>query len=59
MGLSGTIAPSVTRTFRRNGQRMSLNNNGDDVMLIDAEGVERDRLTYASAREGEVIKRTP
>lgn len=57
--LSGTIGPGAVRTFVRNGQRMSLNNNGDDIVLLDDENVERDRLTYTSAAEGEIIRRTP
>lgn len=57
--LSDTIAPNAVRTFVRKGQRMSLNNNGDDIMLLDDAQVERDRLTYTSSVEGVVIMRTP
>jgi competence protein ComEC len=55
--LAGSLKPSESRTFRRNGRPMSLNNNGDDVMLVDAEDVERDRFTYTSSVEGVAIKR--
>ena len=42
--------------FRRNGQAMSLNNAGDEIVLIDATQVERDRFGYQTSSEGTVIR---
>ena len=54
--LEGSLAPSQARTFRRNGQTMSLNNAGDEVVLRDAGNLERDRFAYLPSGEGTVIK---
>ncbi len=35
---------------------MSLNNSGDEIVLIDAAQSERDRFSYPSSTEGSVIK---
>ena len=51
----GPIAPNQSGTIRRNGQRMSLNNSGDEIWLIDAMGVERDSFEYSSSAEGVII----
>jgi hypothetical protein len=42
--LSGSIAASASRTFRRNNQVMSLNNAGDEIALIDNAAIARDRV---------------
>ena len=47
----------IARTFVRNGQAMSLNNAGDDIVLLDVTQVERDRFEYASSTEGTAIVR--
>ena len=54
--LSGSIPPGQTITFRRNGQAMSLNNNGDLVTLVDALGQEIDSVSYSSASENETLR---
>lgn len=54
--LAGTLAGGQSRTFRRNGQAMSLNNAGDEIVLTDTAPTERDRFIYASSTEGTVIK---
>ena len=51
----GEIAPGMTKTIRRAGQSMALNNSGDTVELIDPSGVVVHRFTYDSARTNEVI----
>jgi len=51
----GSLAASQSGTIRRNGQRMSLNNSGDEIRLQDATGVERDRFEYSGSQEGVVI----
>jgi hypothetical protein len=35
---------------------MSLNNAGDEIVLIDSNQVERDRFAYQSSSEGTVIQ---
>lgn len=54
--LTGTLAAGQARTFRRNGQAMSLNNAGDDIVLLDFTSAERDRFSYTSSTEGTVIQ---
>ena len=50
--LSGTIAAGQSTTFRRNGQAMTLNNQGDEIVLPDQSSTERDRFSYTSSSEG-------
>jgi beta-lactamase superfamily II metal-dependent hydrolase len=50
--LSGTIAAGQSTTFRRNGQAMTLNNQGDEIVLLDQSSTERDRFSYTSSTEG-------
>jgi hypothetical protein len=54
--LAGTIRAGQSSTFLRNAQGMSLNNAGDEIVLIDAGQTEHDRFSYTSATEGTVIK---
>jgi hypothetical protein len=35
---------------------MSLNNNGDEIILFDADNGERDRFRYARTAEGVVVQ---
>jgi len=35
--LSGSLAAGQSRTFRRNGQAMTLNNGGDEIVLLTPE----------------------
>ncbi len=53
--LTGTLAAGQSQTVRRNGQAMSLNNAGDDIVLLDASHVEQDRFEYVTSSEGVVI----
>ena len=53
--VTGSIAPNQTRTFKRKGQAMSLNNAGDEIVLRDSGDVERDRFAYAASMEGTVV----
>lgn len=55
--LNGMLNPGQSRTFVRTGQAMSLNNAGDEIVLIDVAQMERDRFEYASSTEGTVIVR--
>jgi len=55
--LSGTLAASQSKTFRRSGQPMSLNNAGDKVSLIDAGQAVRDTFEYTSSKPGILIKK--
>ncbi len=55
----GTLAPGAQATVVRLGQRMSLNNDGDTVELIDASGVVVQRVSYGRVGEGEVVSFGP
>ena len=55
--LTGTILAGRSRTLRRNGQGMSLNNAGDEITLVDATQQQRDQFTCTSSVEGVVIRR--
>ena len=54
--LSGSISAGQSKTFRRNGMAMTLNNNGDEITLADAEHAARDRFSYTSSTEGITIQ---
>lgn len=45
--LSGTVSAGGERTFVMDEFEMPLNNNGDEVKLLDAEGIVRDRVSYS------------
>jgi competence protein ComEC len=51
----GTIDPGASKTIRRNGMPMNLNNGGDHVRLLDANGQMRDEYTYERVGEGVVL----
>ena len=53
--LTGSLAAGQSRVFPRDGQAMSLNNAGDEIALLDAMNVERDRLAYGPTSEGVAI----
>jgi hypothetical protein len=53
--LSGSLAPGTSRTFKRLGQAMTLNNAGDEIVLIDSTTVEQDRFEYSTSSEGVAI----
>lgn len=53
--LVGPLAPNQSRTFLRNGQVMSLNNAGDEIVLLDAASAQRDRFEYSASSEGVAI----
>jgi hypothetical protein len=50
--LSGTLRAGATKVIKRSGMRMSLNNNGDTISLVDPHGAVVDVLTYTSSTEG-------
>jgi beta-lactamase superfamily II metal-dependent hydrolase len=52
----GTVNPGQSATIRRNGMPMSLNDDGDEIVLFDASNAERDRFRYTSSVEGQVIQ---
>jgi lamin tail-like protein len=49
--LTGPLAPGQSRTVLRNSQAMSLNNAGDEIVLLDDSGTERDRFAYAESEQ--------
>jgi len=52
----GTLAPGQSKTIRRNGMAMSLNNSGDEVKLLDAADIVKDSFSYTSSTEGTAIQ---
>jgi hypothetical protein len=52
----GTLDPGQSATIRRNGMPMSLNNDGDIIVLLDAANQEQDRLEYTASVPGQVIQ---
>jgi beta-lactamase superfamily II metal-dependent hydrolase len=53
--LMGTVGAGQSQKFRRGGQPMSLNNGGDDIVLLDDTGTERDRFAYTTSSEGKLL----
>jgi hypothetical protein len=53
--LVGSVAAGQPHNFGRGGQPMTLNNAGDEIVLIDPSGTERDRFSYPSSSEGDRI----
>ena len=53
--LTGSIGANQSRTFRRNGQGLSLDNSGDEFVLIDGQRAERDRFEYSASTEDVAI----
>ena len=51
----GTIGPGESKTIRRNGMKMTLNNSGDRILLFDAANVVRDKFEDTKSSEGLVI----
>jgi len=56
--LFGNAAPGQTKTFRRNGQPMSLNNSGDEIVLVDPAQAIKDTFTYTTSTEGVAVKKS-
>lgn len=52
----GTIQAGQSATIRRNGMPMSLNDEGDEIVLFDAGNGERDRFQYTGSVEGQRIQ---
>lgn len=53
---TGTVNPDQSATIRRNGMPMSLNDDGDEIVLFDSNNAEHDRFRYMSSVEGQVIQ---
>jgi hypothetical protein len=53
--LGGSIAPGQRLGFRRSGQPMSLNNDGDVIELIDRSGMVVDSGHYDGVTEGQLV----
>jgi hypothetical protein len=52
----GTINPGEEKTIKRKGQKMSLNNGGDTIELLDPSAKVVQTVTYPHTEEGELIK---
>ncbi len=53
--LSGTLAADEERLILRAGQAMAMNNGGDTIELITADGEVVQSVTYESTTEGETL----
>ena len=49
---AGTLAAGQSVTIRRGGMPMSLNNGGDEIVLLDAAGAEQDHVHYTGSQPG-------
>ena len=54
----GVIQPGTEKTIIRNGQPMSLNNDGDTIELIDPDNNIVDSVTYGPVEEDEIVIRS-
>ena len=50
-----TIPPNSSKTIKRNGQRMALNNAGDTIWLINDGDIEVQEITYLRVDEDEIV----
>lgn len=48
----GTLNGGQSKTIRRGGMAMSLNNGGDEIVLLNAAGLEQDRFRYTGSQPG-------
>lgn len=51
----GSLDPGESATILRNGMPMSLNNDGDTIVLLDSANQEQDRFRYSGSSPGQVI----
>jgi Lamin Tail Domain len=51
----GTLAPGAEVSIKRNGQSMSLNNNGDTVELVAPDGTVVQTASYGKATAGQEV----
>jgi exonuclease III len=51
----GTMAPGEEKAIQRGGQPMAMNNTGDTIDLLDADGQVVDSVTYGVVAEGEFV----
>ena len=49
----GAMAPGEEKAIQRGGQPMAMNNTGDSIDLLDADGQVVDSVTYGVVAEGE------
>jgi hypothetical protein len=56
LGKLGVIAAGNSKTITRQGQAMSLNNDGDTIELLDRNKKSKDKITYGKVKEGEVVQ---
>jgi competence protein ComEC len=48
----GTLTSGQSKTIKRGGMAMSLNDGGDVIVLLDGAGHERDRFSYTGSQVG-------
>jgi hypothetical protein len=52
----GTLNAGQSKTIRRNGMAMNLNNNGDEVRLFGPGNAQMDSFSYRDSQPGVVIQ---
>lgn len=55
----GTLNAGESKTIKRTGQSMALNNNGDTIDLLDPTSKVMHTVTYTAADEGEILTPAP
>lgn len=53
--IHGSIAPGATLDIVRHGSRLSLDNDGDTIRLLDGGGATVDEVSYRQAAQGQVV----
>lgn len=56
LGSLGTLNAGQDKTITRDGQPMSLNNDGDTIELLDQEGTAVQTVTYGKVRPNETVR---
>ena len=51
----GTMAAGEEKAIQRDGQPMAMNNTGDTIDLLDADGQVVDSVAYGVVAEGEFV----
>jgi len=55
VGFIEFIGSGQSKTIKRHGQTISLNNDGDTIDLVDLNGAVVHTVTHSGVQEGEVV----
>ena len=56
--LEGELEPNSSRTFVISDSSLTLNNDGDNLILQDADGITVQNISYGSVESGEIVTTT-